>query len=102
LQALVDMGHDVLEPFGERGVAVVGIAVQESPADVELALERAGAGFPQLLDESGDAASLVGSTKLPRIYVLDPQGKVVWFDIEYSLATRRELHQVMLAITRAE
>jgi hypothetical protein len=31
--------------------------------------------------------------------VLDPTGKIVWFDIEYSLATRRELHQALEVIT---
>jgi hypothetical protein len=32
--------------------------------------------------------------------VLDANGKIVWFDLEYSLATRRELQQALLATVR--
>jgi peroxiredoxin len=98
-QQLVDIGPDVIEPFGAAGVAVVGIAVDQSPANVQAALERAGANFPTLVDSDGKAFALVGSEKMPRTYLLDPQGKILWFDIEYSLSTRRELHQALRAIT---
>jgi peroxiredoxin len=95
---LADLGPDVIEPFGGEGVAVVGIAVGESPENVQAALERAGAEFPTLLDADGKAFAQVGSEKLPRTYLLDPQGKILWFDIEYSLSTRRELHQALRAL----
>jgi peroxiredoxin len=97
-QQLADVRPDVLEPFGKSGVAVIGIAVNESAADAEAALERAGADFPNLLDPDGKAFAAVGSQKLPRTYLLDPQGKILWFDLEYSQATRRELHQALRAI----
>jgi hypothetical protein len=32
--------------------------------------------------------------------VLDADGKIVWFDLEYSLTTRRELQQALLATVR--
>jgi peroxiredoxin len=98
LAELADLGPDVVEPFGSRGVAVVGIAVGESARDAQAALRKAGATFPNLLDPDGQAFAKVGSQKLPRTYLLDPQGKVLWFDIEYSLATRRELNQALEAV----
>jgi peroxiredoxin len=97
-EQLADLGPDVIEPFGAEGVAVVGIAVGESPENAQAALERAGAKFPTLLDADGKAFAQVGSEKLPRTYLLDPQGKILWFDIEYSLSTRRELHQALRAL----
>lgn len=103
-QLLADLVPDVLKPFGNEGVAVVGIAVNEKEADAKAALEKYGARTPQraytnLLDADGKAFAELGSGKLPRIYVLDSSGKIVWFDIEYSMATRRELHQVLRSFT---
>jgi peroxiredoxin len=98
-QQLADLGPDVLEPFGKGGLAVVGIAVGESAEAAQAALQKAGADFPNLLDADGSAFAQVGSDRLPRTYLLDPQGKILWFDIEYSLATRRELQQALRALT---
>jgi hypothetical protein len=33
----------------------------------------------------------VASEKLPRTYLLDASGKILWFDIEYSRTTRQQL-----------
>jgi hypothetical protein len=48
-----------------------------------------------LLDPEGKAFAQVGSEKLPRVFVLDGAGKIVWFDLEYSHSTRRELKQAV-------
>jgi peroxiredoxin len=98
LEQLADLGLDVVRPFGEHGVAVVGIAVNESPDRAQSALEATAARFPNLLDAEGRAFAEVGSEKLPRTYLVDAQGKILWFDIEYSLSTRRELHQALRAV----
>ena len=99
LEELADLGPDVIEPFGKDGVAVVGIAVNESAESAQEALTKAGAKFTNLVDADGKAFAQVGSERLPRTYVLDANGKIVWFDIEYSLTTRRELGQTLRAIT---
>ncbi|MEM9659649.1 MAG: hypothetical protein AAF961_14915, partial [Planctomycetota bacterium] len=62
-------------------------------------LADSGADFPELVDAEGVAFAKLGAKLLPRIYVLDAQGSVVWFDIEYSEATRRELRQAIAALT---
>lgn len=99
LEELADLGPDVVAPFGPEGVAVVGIAVNESAASAQAALQKSGAKFPNLLDADGTVFGQVGSKKLPRTYLVDSQGKILWFDIEYSQATRRELHQALRAVT---
>jgi peroxiredoxin len=98
-QQLADARVDILEPFGNAGVAIVGVAVDQSAKDAEAAVKKSGANFPNLHDADGKAFAQVGSGRFPRTYVLDPGGKIVWFDIEYSLATRRELHQALEVIT---
>ena len=40
-----------------------------------------------------------GMVRMPRVYVLDADGKIVWFDIEYSQSTQRELKQAIEALT---
>ena len=98
--ALIDMQRDVAAQFSEQEVSVVGIAVRQPQGAVQAALNQAQAKFPQLLDTDGQAFGLVGSEVLPRIYVLNPTGKIVWFDIEYSEGTRRELWQTLAVMTK--
>jgi peroxiredoxin len=97
-QQLADTRVDVVEPFGKQGVSVVGVAVDESSQDAEATAKKFGATFPSLHDADGKAFALVGQGRFPRTYVLDPSGKIVWFDIEYSPATRRELRQALRVI----
>jgi peroxiredoxin len=98
-QQLADIKTDIVEPFHNEGVAVVGVAVDESAKDAEAAIKKSGATVPNLHDADGKAFAQVGSGRFPRTYVLDSTGKIVWFDIEYSMATRRELHQALQVIT---
>lgn len=79
-------------------VAIVGIAVKLPNNEVQAATEKAGADFPQLLDADGKAFNQVGMTKLPRIYVLNESGEILWFDIEYSQSTQRELKQTLAVL----
>jgi peroxiredoxin len=99
LEQIADLGPDVSEPFGKDGVNVVGIAVNEPAASAKEAIEKAGAKFTNLIDADGKALALVGKERLPRTYVLDANGKIVWFDITYSLTTRRELHDALRVLT---
>lgn len=100
IQELKDLGPDVVQPFGSRDVAVVGIAVDETAASARDVIKKTAANFPQLLDADGQAFAKVGAKRLPWTLVLDPAGKIVWFDIEYSLTTRRELQQSLLALVK--
>lgn len=96
-EELADMGPDVVEPFEKAGVAVVGIATSAPASEAESALKAAEASFANLVDVDGKVFAQLGSEKLPRTYLLDPQGKILWFDIEYSLGTRRDLNEALRA-----
>jgi peroxiredoxin len=90
-EELADLGPDVAVPHSGRGLKVVGIAVGETAESAKGRLEDAEATYPNLLDANGDGFAKVGTEKLPRTFLLDAQGKILWFDIEYSRSTRREL-----------
>lgn len=94
---LADLGPDVVEPYGDQGVNVVGVAVGEAPDSAALYAKEAGFSSPTLLDKEGSAFALVGAEKLPRTYLLDADGTIIWFDIEYSRSTRRDLQTAIRA-----
>ena len=97
---LSDLAKDVPRLFGNKPVAVVGIAVGHTPATANQVLGETGATFPHFLDAEAEAIKKVTDAVLPHIYVLDAAGKVAWFDIEYSESTRRELRQTLEALVR--
>lgn len=91
VEELADLGPAVSDQFDDQGVAVVGINEKNSPAEVQQVVDRVGASFPILIDKDGVAWSKVAAKKLPRTYLLDADGKILWFDMEYSRSTRRDL-----------
>jgi peroxiredoxin len=97
--ALGDLQREVVDSWPEKQVSVVGLAVKTSPADVRRETEATGAKFSQLLDPDGKAFDQVGLVNLPRVYVLNAAGEIVWFDLEYSESTRRELHNTLVFLT---
>jgi len=81
------------------GVAYVGINAGDDPADAKQAAEKAETQFPVLLDKdlsffkqvvqvpSGrEPADLV-----PRVYLLDAQGKILWMSVAFQEADERDL-----------
>jgi hypothetical protein len=92
--------HDLAAMKWSEGVAVVGIATKIDKDAAGNVLAKAGAKFPHLLDADGAALASVGQDSLPRIYVLDAESRIAWFDLEYSEATRRELAQTVAALTK--
>jgi hypothetical protein len=84
------------------GVALVGIASGVDATAAQQAVADSGAKFVQLHDADGALLAQVGEGSLPRVFVLDNQRRIAWFDIEYSEATRRELQQTLAALTGGE
>lgn len=95
LAALKELQSVVVEPYGESGVAVIGLNTGNPPEAAAAAVEKAGVGYVQLSDPDGTYFAQLAEGKLPRIYLLDAEGKVLWFDIEYSRSTRRHLRQAI-------
>ena len=88
--------REVVEPDGKHGVNVVAINEGDAAESVRQLAEQAGAEFPILLDADGAAYNSVAAAKLPRTYLLDKTGKILWLEIEYSRSTRRELQNAIL------
>jgi peroxiredoxin len=95
LVELADLGPCVVQRFLGQGVAVVGVNSGDDPRPAGELLKQAGATFANLSDRDGKALAQVATARLPRTYLLDASGKVVWFDLEYSRTTRRELVQAI-------
>jgi peroxiredoxin len=95
LQELEDLGNDVVKPYSEKGVAVIAVDVGDPPEQVRQALKMTGATLPVLLDSSGSYFAKVATEKIPRTYVLGPDGKILWFDADYSEATCRNMLQTI-------
>jgi peroxiredoxin len=94
-QAMEYLEPDVVKPFGEKGVRVIGISVKDPANAARKAVEEAGAKYVNLLDPEGDYYAKVATDRIPRVYLLDPAGKVLWFDIEYSPSTQRDLERAI-------
>jgi hypothetical protein len=100
---LRDLQYDVAQQYPvDQGqppqVATLAIATGTKPGVALEQATKAKYDGPLLLDEQQTAFEQLGSGRLPRVYVLNAQGQIVWFDIEYSLSTRRELKQAVRAL----
>jgi cytochrome c biogenesis protein CcmG, thiol:disulfide interchange protein DsbE len=91
---LQDLMKTVVEPFEKKGVRVIGINVNDPPAAIQQAVNRAGVQFPILLDPKGEFFAKVAKDKrMPRTYLLDAAGQILWFDVQYSPSLRRNTVQ---------
>ncbi len=91
LEELSDLNRYHLPRFGDKGLAVVAVNCGDGATQAAELAKNAGASYPVLVDVDRQALAQVASDKLPRSYLLDPSGKVIWFDLEYSPTTRRDL-----------
>jgi peroxiredoxin len=84
------LAAEVADRYREHGVNVVAIHVG-TPGRPTAAEIADATGFANLLDADSAAFGLVATHKLPRTYLLDATGRVLWFDLEYSRGMRRDL-----------
>lgn len=91
---LADLGPDIGQPYAGKGVRVIAVGIDRAAEPT--------AGVTVLKTSQSAVSEALGSGKLPRVYVLDSAGTIVWFDIEYSLSTRRELRGVIGELCGAE
>jgi peroxiredoxin len=98
LELLGDMQKDVFDPYSTKELKVIGINVGDQVGVVKGALQKCGARYPTLLDPQGEYFKSVATERFPRIYLLDASGKILWFDMEYARATRRDLQVSIKAV----
>jgi peroxiredoxin len=92
-QTLADLEQVVHFPYREKGVQVIGINEGDRPEAVRQRVAEAKVTFPCLLDPDGALLAKVATEGLPRVYLLDADGSILWLDAEFSLATRRALEK---------
>lgn len=95
---LEDLNREYAQPYAEQGLKVISINRRDTQEVVSQRAQEAGATYSTLLDSDGAFFAKVASEKLPRIYVLDADGKIRWFDVEYSESTREQLSQAVRAL----
>lgn len=91
-QALGDL-DEFAKPFAGKEINIVGIDVKDSSDAAHKAVTEAGAKYVNLLDADGSYFAKVAKTKMPRVYLLAPSGKILWFDVEFSPASQRDLER---------
>jgi len=96
--ALRDLETDIAVPYAVNGIKVIGINVGDKPGAVGQQINKIGVKIPCYFDENKTFFAKVAKSKLPRVYLLDASGKIIWFDTEYSQATRRNLLQAVQAV----
>ncbi len=82
-------------PFQSLGVQPIAIHVGPAPEDYVTKCEPYADDVCCLLDADGAYFAQVSKGPVPRTYVLDAQGKVIWLDIEYSRSTRYDLRNAL-------
>ena len=94
-EELADLEPTILARFGTSGLGIVGVNSGDDPQLASELAKQAGASFPVLCDPDQTLLAQVAPGKVPATYLLDSAGKVLWFDIEYSRSTRRELAEAI-------
>jgi peroxiredoxin len=95
---LADLAIGVASPLAARGVNVVGICERGAAATVQEMCKKAGASFPVLIDADGAYFARLATGKMPRTYLVDKTGKILWFDIDYTRDTRHDLREALRAL----
>ena len=89
-----DLRDDFVVGYGGKPIGFVALGeIDQRDAAAE------GKGLVTLKPEAARLADALGRIETPRVYVVDKQGKLVWFDLEYTLSTHRELHAVLDELT---
>ena len=86
---------DVLADFAPRGVHVIAAHVGGEIGQVRNLTGNAVDKITSLIDAEGVLFGRFATGNLPRTYVIDAEGKILWFDLEYSQSTQRSLRNAL-------
>ena len=96
IEQISRLNTEVVQRFKEIGVSVVCINVGDATEDIQTFLSQVECDAIQLHDVDASAFGQVATEFLPRTYLLDASANVLWFDLEYSRSTRRELRNAII------
>lgn len=97
-QEIGDLQADVADDYADKGVRVVGVYVGGAAEAAGKQVGDQGVKYPVVLDADQAYFQKVATKHLPRTYVLDAEGKVLWLDLGYSESTLRDLLQTIEAV----
>jgi len=94
---LEDIGTLVPKELTEMGaVRVITVNEGNTPESAAGLISKTDSHVMNLFDPKGALLAKVATEKqLPRTYLVDSSGKIVWFDIEYSSSMKRNLRQAL-------
>jgi peroxiredoxin Q/BCP len=90
-----DLNEDVARDYADKGVRLVGINHGDTSEKVRQKVKELALAFPVLMDPKNEYYAKVAREKVLRTYLLDADGKILWFDVEYSRSTHRDLLQAI-------
>jgi hypothetical protein len=93
------LASEVALPFRHLGVKVVAVNVGDPVEQIELD-DVTKDEIVCVHDSDGSAIATIATSKLPRTYLIDGQGRILWFDLEYSRTTRRQLKNAIFYHSR--
>jgi peroxiredoxin len=73
--------QELWQVYQAQDVVFVGIAMQEEEIEVRETASLAGVSFPLALDQGNRISSAYGVTGVPETFVIDAEGRVVYFHI---------------------
>jgi len=90
--------NELQSRYGARGLAIVAINVDKSPADAARFLERNAAHFAIAYDQAGATPLAYGVLGMPSSYLIDAQGKVVEVEQGFHDERKAALEQRIQAL----
>ena len=91
VEEIARLERDVLAEYSGLGLEVVTVHVGEPTAKTEEILAAVQPRFAVLVDAEETVVPQYAAALFPRTYLLDAQGNILWFDLEYSRSTRRQM-----------
>jgi hypothetical protein len=83
--------EDLEVPFRANRIHVIAVHVGDAGGPIPTEWTDSNETVDMLLDPDGSCFAKLATEKLPRTYLLDEKGQILWFDIEYSRDSVREL-----------
>ena len=86
---------EILAPFAKHRVKVIAANVSGDFAKTKALTGDAADKIVSLVDADQSLFSHFAKSRVPRTYLLDKDGNILWFDIEYSQSMQRELENAL-------
>ncbi len=86
---------DILGSYAKHRVKVIAANVGGDATNTRRLTGKYDEMIVSLVDANEELFSQFATSGAPRTYLLDSDGKILWFDIEYSQSTQRELENAL-------